>query len=77
MCLAIPAKVIQIEGNTATVELSEMTTQADISLLEGVKTGDYLIIHTGMAIEVLNETEAQETLKILSELAQTLPQEER
>jgi len=77
MCLAIPAKVIKIEGSTATVELSEITTQADISLLEEVRVGDYLIIHTGMAIEVMNEEEAQETLKILRELAQTLNREEQ
>jgi len=77
MCLAIPAKVIAIEGNQATVEMEEITTKTDISLVDNVNLGDYLIIHTGYAIEVLNPQEAAESLKIIRELAAFQAQEEK
>ena len=67
MCLAIPAKVLEIEGRTAVVDMGGVNTPVDISLVQDVKTGDYLIIHAGFAIQVLDEEEAVETLELLRE----------
>jgi len=68
MCLGIPMKVIEIEGNTAVAELSGVRRKVALDLLSGVKSGDYVIIHAGYAIQTLSEKEALETLGLLDEL---------
>jgi hydrogenase expression/formation protein HypC len=71
MCLAIPAKVVSIEGPIASVSVLGNTTTADISLLENIHTGDYVLVHAGFAIQKYDEEEAKITLELLKELAQT------
>ncbi|MEJ2307294.1 MAG: HypC/HybG/HupF family hydrogenase formation chaperone [candidate division WOR-3 bacterium] len=68
MCLAIPMKLIKIEGNKGVVELSGIQKEVSLNLLTNVKVGDYLIIHAGFALEKLNEKEAKETLSIWEEI---------
>jgi hydrogenase expression/formation protein HypC len=77
MCLAVPAKVISIEGSAASVDMMGNTTTADISLLENVSIGDYVLVHAGFAIEKYDEDEAKITLDLLKELAQTADPHER
>ncbi len=72
MCLAIPGKVIEIDGDFAKVDFGEVTRRVGISLLTAIKEGDYVIVHAGYAIEVLNKTEAEERLKLFQELAESL-----
>lgn len=73
MCLAIPGKVIEILDNDyAKVDFGGITRRVGISLLEQVATDDYVIVHAGYAIEVLNEEEAQERLKLFREIAESL-----
>lgn len=68
MCLAIPAKVLQIEGSNAHVDFGDGTRrEVNISLVD-VQIGSYVIVHAGFAIEVLDQTEAQETLDLWREL---------
>jgi len=70
VCLAIPGKIVEIEPNKehATVDYGEGTKRrANISLVE-VKIGDYILVHAGFAIQVLDEKEAQETLKLFREM---------
>ena len=68
MCLAIPARVIKKNGNIANVDFGGGTIRdVDISLVN-VKIGEYVIVHAGFAIEVMNEMEAKETLQLWSEL---------
>ena len=67
MCLAIPMKVVEIEGNKGIVEYTGIKREVGLELLEGVKVDDWVIIHTGFAISKLNEEEAQETLSLLKE----------
>lgn len=69
MCLAIPAKVIEIEGNMAIVELSGVTRQASLMLVPETEVGDYVLLHAGFAIQRLDEKEAQETLCLFAEIA--------
>lgn len=70
MCLAVPAEVIEIDGPSATVDIQGVRTQADISLLDDVRVGDYVMVHTGFAIQKYDEEEAVETLRILKEISE-------
>ena len=70
MCLAIPGKIVEIEKDHqhATVDYGDGTKRkANISLVE-VKKGDYVLVHAGFAIEVLDEKEAKETLSLFREM---------
>ena len=69
MCLAIPGKVITIEDNIGTVEVSGVTRKVSFDLTPDVKVGDYVLVHAGYAIEVIDEEEALKTLEIFKELA--------
>jgi hydrogenase expression/formation protein HypC len=69
MCLAVPVKVVSIEGNEAEVEIGGVRRRVSIMLTPEARVGDYVLLHTGYAINVINEAEAQETLKILEEMA--------
>lgn len=69
MCLAIPALVKSIEGQLAEVEVGEVGRKVSISLTPEVKVGDYVLLHTGYAINIIDEAEAKETLKLLEEIA--------
>ena len=68
MCLAVPAKVISIEAAVAQVDVMGNTTSADLSLLENVQVGDYVMVHAGFAIQKYDEQEALATLALFEEL---------
>jgi len=68
MCLAVPMKVVEIEGPIARVEEGGVSRSARIDLVEEVKVGDYVIVHAGIAIERLEPREAQETLRLFEEM---------
>lgn len=69
MCLAIPAKILDIQGDMATVDMDGTRREASLLLLEDPALGDYVIVHAGFAIHKIDETEAMESLKILREMA--------
>lgn len=69
MCLAIPAKVIALDGAMATIDMEGTQREASALLLEDVEIGDYVIVHAGFAIHKIDEAEARESLKVLRELA--------
>ncbi|NOR53591.1 MAG: HypC/HybG/HupF family hydrogenase formation chaperone [Candidatus Aminicenantes bacterium] len=69
MCLGIPAKVIQIEeSKIGKVEYLGTKIKTNLTLLEDVQIGDWVIVHAGFAISKLNEEEAQETFSLLREI---------
>lgn len=69
MCLAIPAKVLEVSGSKARVDFGGgVTREVNISLLERVEVGDYVIVHAGFAIQILDREEAEKTLKVWEEL---------
>jgi len=74
MCLAVPMKVVEIEGPVARVEESGVRQQVRVDLVEGVQVGDYVIVHAGIAIERLDADEAQETLRLFAELLSGEPE---
>jgi len=67
MCLSIPAKVEQIEGEMAVVSVGGTKYNASLQMLDDVKIGDYILLHTGFAIQKLSEEEALESLKVFEE----------
>ena len=68
MCLAVPVKIVSIEGNEAESEIAGVRRRVSIALTPEVKVGDYVLLHTGYAIGVVDEAEAEETLKLLEEI---------
>ena len=70
MCLAIPAQVKSINGQQAVVEIGGVTRRASIQLTPEAKVGDYVLLHTGYAINVIDPAEAEETLKLLREISE-------
>jgi hydrogenase expression/formation protein HypC len=69
MCLSIPAKVISIENNMATVSIGGTEYKASLQIIEDVVVGDYILLHTGFAIQKLDAEEAEATLKLFEEFA--------
>ncbi|MEM2935085.1 MAG: HypC/HybG/HupF family hydrogenase formation chaperone [Candidatus Thermoplasmatota archaeon] len=67
MCLAIPAKIIEKKGNKAIVDYGGVKREVDISLV-GARKGDYVIVHAGFAIQIIDEKEAMKTVKIFEEI---------
>ena len=68
MCLAIPAIIKSIDGYLAEVEIGGLTRQASLQLTPEARIGDYVLLHTGYAISVIDQDEAEETLKLLEEI---------
>ncbi|MFC1490217.1 HypC/HybG/HupF family hydrogenase formation chaperone [Candidatus Latescibacterota bacterium] len=72
MCLAVPMKVIELlPGDKATVEADGISMEASMNLLDDVSVGDYVIVHTGFALELLDKDEAEKTLELFREVALT------
>lgn len=66
--MSIPGKVIEIEGNMARASVGGTIVNAGLHLVDDVKVGDYILIHTGFALQKISEEEALETLKLIREL---------
>jgi hydrogenase expression/formation protein HypC len=73
MCLAIPAKVISVDGTSAQVSIEDVEYRASLLLIDDVKPGDFIMLHAGFAIEKVNPEEAAETLKLLNEIERNSP----
>jgi hydrogenase expression/formation protein HypC len=70
MCLAVPVKITSIEGDQADVDIGGVGRRVSIALTPEAEVGNYVLLHTGYAINVLNEQEAQETLSLLERLVE-------
>lgn len=69
MCLGIPARIVQLEGSLAVVEVGGVRREVSVSLLDDVALGDWVIIHAGFAIQKLDPEEAEKTLLLFREIA--------
>jgi hydrogenase expression/formation protein HypC len=67
MCIAIPGKVVSLEGNFAQVDYSGNLMKVNIGLIEP-RIGDYVLVHAGCAIEVMSKDTAQELIDLFAEL---------
>jgi hydrogenase expression/formation protein HypC len=75
MCLAVPGKVINIDDSNpelrmARVNFSGIVKDICVQWLPEVKIGDYVLAHVGMALNILNEEEALETISLIRELGE-------
>ncbi len=84
MCLAIPGKIKSIEHQydglvrMAKVQFGGIVKEASLEMLPAAKEGDYVLVHVGVAISLVNEEEAQKTfeyLREIGELEELMPQE--
>ena len=69
MCLAVPVLIKSIEGREAEAEIGGISRRVSLWLTPEARVGDYVLVHTGYAINVLDQEEAEETLKLLEEIA--------
>jgi hydrogenase expression/formation protein HypC len=68
MCLAVPAKIVDLEGTNATVDLHGNRIQISTMLTPDVHQGDWVLVHAGFAIQHLDEAAARETFNILADV---------
>jgi hydrogenase expression/formation protein HypC len=70
MCLAVPGKVIELDGNMGRVDFGGVERELCMDLLPEVEQGSWVLAHAGFAIQVLDEEEAQKTLELFREWAE-------
>jgi hydrogenase expression/formation protein HypC len=68
MCLAVPSKIVEIQGNLARVSVDGVIREASLALLDDARTGDYVIVHAGFAISKLDESAALQTLEDMRQI---------
>ncbi len=76
MCLAIPAKVIDIDGTTARVDMAGNVREADLTLLPDARVGEYVLLHAGFAIGRYDEETALATLRDFEDVARLAAEED-
>ncbi len=69
MCLALPARVVALNALEATVDLGGVRKTISIALVPEARIDDYVVVHVGHAIGMINPAEAEQTLKLFAELA--------
>lgn len=69
MCLALPARVVELHdaGAAATIELDGVRQKVSLALLDGIGVGDFVVVHVGYALSRLDPAEAERTLALLRE----------
>ncbi|NPA74475.1 MAG: HypC/HybG/HupF family hydrogenase formation chaperone [Euryarchaeota archaeon] len=68
MCLAIPGKIVELRGNVAVVDYGGVRREARVDFIPDAKVGDYVIVHTGFAIEKMDEESALKSLEAWAEV---------
>ena len=69
MCLALPMRIIAVDGALATIATAGLEQRASLMLVPEAKVGDYVLVHAGFAISVIDDAEANETLELLREIS--------
>ena len=69
MCLALPCRIVAIDGENATIDVSGMKKDISLALMDDATVGDYVIVHVGYALTRLDPVEAEKTLALFAELA--------
>ncbi len=68
MCLAVPAKLLEVHDALGKVELSGVTREVSLMLLPEAKVGDHVLVHAGFAMQIVDEKEFEETNALLAEM---------
>ena len=69
MCIGVPVKIVEIDGSEALAELDGVQQKINIDLIEGLKKGNYVLLHAGCAIQIINEKEAKRNLNLMKKLS--------
>ncbi|MGB9711203.1 MAG: HypC/HybG/HupF family hydrogenase formation chaperone [Thermodesulfovibrio sp.] len=78
MCLAVPSKIVEIDGYMATVDVMGLRKQVSLMLLpEEPKIGEYVLVHAGFAINKMEPAEAEEALKIFEKIFREMEEQEK
>jgi hydrogenase expression/formation protein HypC len=72
MCLGVPGKILEIQKNIAKVDVGGVLRDISLDLCPDVSVGEYVLIHTGFAIQKVDEEEAKETLELLKKMAEAI-----
>ncbi len=75
MCLAVPARILSIDGVSAEVEFGSVRRTISLQLLPQAQVGDYVLVHTGFAISIIDPEEAKITLDLLRQIGGVDPQD--
>ncbi|CRF49603.1 [NiFe] hydrogenase metallocenter assembly protein HypC [Helicobacter heilmannii] len=76
MCLAIPSKIVALQGNVATLETLGVQRQASLDLMdEPLEVGDFVLLHVGFVVGKIDTNEALESLKLYAELIAKMEQD--
>ena len=70
MCLAIPARIVELEGDRAVVDAMGNRWKAKTTLLPEAKLGDLVLVHAGFAISLVDEEEAKKTWQLFAEISE-------
>lgn len=70
MCLGVPGRILEVIGNMAMVEIGEARTKVGLDLVPDARVGDYVLVHAGFAVQIVNEAEARTTWELIKELAE-------
>jgi hydrogenase expression/formation protein HypC len=70
MCLAVPARVIEINEGAGRVDLAGVVREVSFALLPDARVGDYVLLHAGYALQKVDEAEAEETIRLLTQIAE-------
>ena len=68
MCLSIPDKILSIQGLSARASVGGTIVNVAIDLIDDVAEGDFVLVHTGVALQKISEEQAEETMRLLNEL---------
>ncbi len=68
MCLAIPMRITAVDGTTAEIEADGLRQRASLMLVPGAAVGDFVLVHAGYALTVIDAAEAEETLRLFAEI---------
>ncbi len=68
MCLAVPARIIELKGDDAVADAIGNRIEAKTTLVPNAKLGDIVLVHAGFAITVVDEDEAKKTWRLLADL---------
>jgi hydrogenase expression/formation protein HypC len=68
MCLSIPAKILSVNGLMAKASVGGAVVETSLHLVDDVLPGDYVLIHTGFALQKISEAEALETIRLIEEM---------
>ncbi|OYD16678.1 hypothetical protein CH330_02140 [candidate division WOR-3 bacterium JGI_Cruoil_03_51_56] len=72
MCLGIPVRIVELNRDTAIGEVGGVQREISVMMTPDAKVGDYVIVHAGFAIQIVDQEEAKENLRILEQMARAV-----